>query len=188
MRRLLLHILALPAVAIVVVLACSPTEKVATSSDNDSVLVPDATGHGLNIYLYDQGEVTAEIESETMVKFEKLDSTMAREVDVTAYDSTGQRNGHLVGDSAVIREKTGRMDIYGDVVFVAEDGTTLKTDYLRWNPNTSQIETESFVRITRGRDWATGWILRADQNLKRWVILKDFQGTFFGMPPGTTDL
>lgn len=188
MRRMRYHILTIVAVTALSLVSCSTTEKVATGNDSDSLMVPDSEGRGLNIYLYDEGEVTAEIESEVMVKFAAIDSTMAREVDITAYDSTGQRNGHLVGDSAVIREKTGRIDIYGDVVFVAEDGTTLKTDYLRWNPNTSQIETESFVRITRGRDWATGWILRADQNLKRWVILKDFQGTFFGMPPGVTEL
>lgn len=188
MRTMRLDILILTGMVALSVLSCSSTEKVATANNDDTLLVPDSEGRGLRIYLYDQGEATAEIESETMVRFEALDSTLAREVNITAYDSSGQPNGHLVGDSAVIREKTGHMDIYGDVVFVAEDGTTLKTDYLRWNPNTSQIETESFVRITRDRDWATGWILRADQNLKRWVILKDFQGTFFGMPPGTTDL
>ncbi len=188
MRTTRLDILMLTCLVAITLFSCSSTEKVTTGSSDDSLLVPDSEGRGLNIFLYDQGQITARIESETMVKFEALDSTMAREVDVTAYDSTGRRNGHLVGDSAVIREKTARMDIFGDVVFVAEDGTTLKTDYLRWNPNTSQIETESFVRITRGRDWATGWILRADQNLKRWVILKDFQGTFFGTPPDSTKL
>ena len=148
----------------------------------DSTLVPDSEGSGLRIYLYERGRVTAEIMSETMVRFESIDSTMARKVDIDAFDSTGTRTGTLVGDSAVIRENDGRMDVFGNVVFTTEDGTRLETEYLLWNPETNEIETDAFVRITRDKDWATGWIFRADQDLKRWRIMKDFQGTFFGTP------
>jgi LPS export ABC transporter protein LptC len=175
--------LAIIALSLLALTGCSNQDSVTTDPiEIDSSLIPDAQGSGLRIYLYERGRVTAEILSETMVRFEANDSTLARVVDIDAFDSTGQRTGTLVGDSAVIRENDGRMDVYGHVVFSAEDGTRLETDYLLWNPDTGEIETEAFVRITRGKDWATGWIFRADQDLKRWRILKDFKGTFFGAP------
>lgn len=152
---------------------------------SDSTLVPDSEGRGLRIQLYDQGRMTAEILSDVMVKFEAIDSTMARVVNIDAYDSLGHITGHLVGDSAVVREKTGFMDVFGHVVFVSEAGVKLETEYLHWNPETEEIETDAFVRITRDRDWATGYGLHADQNMRRWRILKDPQGTFYGLPPGT---
>jgi len=181
MKTLTINALAL--LLMLAILGCSNRDSVPTDQlAADSSLVPDSEGSGLRIFLYERGRVTAAIVSETMVRFESIDSTMARMVNIEAFDSTGQRTGTLVGDSAVIRENDGRMDVFGHVVFTAEDGTRLDTEYLLWNPETNEIETDAFVRITRNKDWATGWIFRADQDLKRWRILKDFKGTFFGAP------
>ncbi|MFH1687455.1 MAG: LPS export ABC transporter periplasmic protein LptC [bacterium] len=166
-------------------LGCDTTNENTAGRDDSQQsgqMRPDTYGTGVQIELYERGRRTAEILSDTMVRYDKIDSTMARMIHVDAFDSTGRATGKLVGDSAVIRENTGLMDVFGHVVFIADDGTSLRTEYLRWSPETDQVETDSFVRIERDKDWATGWILRADRDLKRWRIEKDFQGTFFGAP------
>lgn len=187
MNRLVLTYVAAALALTALALACSSGSQVATDKTAaDSVLMPDAEGYGLTINVYNRGQVTAVIHSQHMRQYLALDSTMARVVDIDTFDSTGHVTGKLVGDSAVVRENAGRLDVFGHVVFISGDTTRLETEYLKWNPDIRQVETDAFVRITRGKDWATGWIFRADLDLKRWQILKDFQGTFFGLPPGET--
>ena len=102
---------------------------------------------------------------------------MAYQLDVDAFDSLGQVAAELIGDSGIIREATGRLDVYGNVRLTSDNGTVLETDYLRWNSKTNRIETEAFVKITRGNEWITGWGLDADEHLDSFRILRDVKGT-----------
>jgi len=159
---------------------CSDRE---TSKSEESILMdsarrPDSEVGGARIYLYDRGQVTTEIFSEKIYKFEAIDSTMAYNLTIRFFDSAGQVASTVVGDSGIIRENQGHLHIYGNVIVVSEDSSRLETDYLHWNPGTRKIQTDAFVRITDiDGNVITGWGMETDRNLKRIKILKHISGT-----------
>lgn len=142
----------------------------------DSTSKPDTEVSGATIYLYDRGRVTTEIVSEKIVKFETNDSTMAYRLDIDVLDSLGQSSTHIVGDSGIIRESTGMLYIYGNVVVVTSDQSRLETEYLWWDSKSDKIKTDAFVTITREGDVITGWGLEADERLKGYKILNQVSG------------
>ena len=143
----------------------------------DSLARPDSEVSGARIYLYDKGQVTSEIYSAKIIKFEEKDSTAAYQLDIDIYDSTGNVSTRIVGDSGFIRETKGLLNIFGNVVVDTDDSTRLETEYLWWDSNTDRIKTDAFVRITRADDVITGWGLDADNRLKDFRILSQVSGT-----------
>ncbi|UCD63896.1 MAG: LPS export ABC transporter periplasmic protein LptC [Candidatus Zixiibacteriota bacterium] len=144
---------------------------------SDSLFRPDSEVSGATIYLYNKGRVTSQIISEKMFQFEQQDSLVAYKLDIDIYDSTGLVSTEVTGDSGIIREDRGLLNIYGNVVVVTDDSTRLETEYLWWDSNTDRIKTDAFVRITRGDDVITGWGLDADNRLKDFKILSQVSGT-----------
>ena len=100
--------------------------------------------------------MTTEIVAEKIVKFEALDSTMAYTLDIDIYDSTGVATANIVGDSGIIREATGNLSLYGNVVVITTDSFKLETEYLYWDSEVDSIKTDVFVRLTKGEDIITG--------------------------------
>ena len=147
------------------------------AAPTDSTLRPDSEVSGARIYLYDRGRVTTEIIAEKIVKFEALDSTMAYTLDIDIYDSTGAATANIVGDSGIIREGTGNLSLYGNVVVITTDSFKLETEYLYWDSEIDSIKTDAFVRLTKGEDVITGWGLQADQRLHSTKILSRVSGT-----------
>ena len=83
----------------------------------------------------------------------------------------------------VIREQTGQLSIFGNVVVITEDNTKLETDYLFWNTTTDKIYTDAFVRITSEDGVLTGWGLEADQRLSSYQILSRVSGSSDNVTP-----
>lgn len=164
---------------VVALAGCSSKQTASTgqSALTDSASRPDSEVSGARIYLYDKGRVTTEITAEKILKFTSLDSTMAYTLDIDICDSTGQVTTEVVGDSGIIRESTGELHIYGNVVVVTKDKSRLETDYLYWDSKSDKIKTDAFVRITKGEDVITGWGMEADQRLNRIKILNQVSGT-----------
>lgn len=165
--------------ALVGLFGCS-SEKTSKSNQLesiDSAARPDSEVRHARIYLYDKGRVTTEIYSEEIHKFEELDSTMGYQLDIDFFDTTGQVMSQVVGDSGVIRENSGQLSIYGNVVVITEDNTKLETDYLFWNTTTDKVYTDAFVRITTGDGVLTGWGLEGDQKLSSYQILSKVSGS-----------
>jgi LPS export ABC transporter protein LptC len=147
-----------------------------TVATDDSLKLPDSEVRIARIQLYKKGEVTAEILSDKIIKFDAQDSTMAYKLDINIFDSLGQATTEITGDSGVIREGRGIVNIYGNVVVIINDTTRLDTDYLWWNSNNNRIKSDAFVRITRGSDVITGWGLDADNKLNSFRILNQVSG------------
>lgn len=143
---------------------------------DDSLKLPDSEVRIARIQLYKKGEVTAEILSDKIIKFDAQDSTMAYKLDINIFDSLGQSTTKIIGDSGIIREGRGIVNIYGNVVVNINDTTILETDYLWWNSNNNRIKSDAFVRITRGKDVITGWGLDADNKLNSFKILNQVSG------------
>ena len=170
------------ALLLTLMLGCSQsTTSDQQMSTTDSIARPDSELSDAKIYLYNRGQVKTEILAKRIIKFVKLDSTMAYGVMVDIYDSTGRSTTRIVGDSGVIREDKGRVDIYGNVVVIADDSIRLESDYLYWLSATEKIQTDAFVKITIGEDMAvTGWGMEAEQDLFPFRILNQVSGQVSG--------
>jgi LPS export ABC transporter protein LptC len=148
------------------------------SSLGDSARRPDSELGGAQISLYDGKNVTTGIRADKILKFEAQDSAVAYHLNIQFYDSSGHTVSDLVGDSGIVREGKGLFEIYGNVVATSDDkGTRLETDYLKWNPQINLIQTDSFVKITKGSDVITGWGLETDRRLSRVKILRQVSGS-----------
>lgn len=167
------------ALALLSIAGCSNRESAIRTSGTatDSVLRPDTEVKGARIDLFDKQDKTTEIFAKRIIKFDAKDSTVGFDVTANFFDSTGKINAVVVGDSALIRETTNRLYIYGHVVVRSEDSTRLDTDYLQWNPDIKKIQTDAFVKVYRRGDVATGWGLEANQTLTRIKILNQVSGT-----------
>ncbi len=171
------------AALIIALAACSHGDRTSNDSDRTDTLLPDSELTEARIFLYDGPRRKAEVESSRIVKFSSIDSTMAYRLDVNVLDSAGRVTTHVVGDSGVIRETTGYMDVYGNVVLTTEDSAQLQTDYLFWDSHQSKIRTDAFVRITKQDDVVTGWGLEANEDLTRIKILREVSGTISDTRP-----
>ena len=149
----------------------------ADATGADSVLKPDSEVLGATVYLYDGERMTNEIRADTIRRFEAIDSTMGYVLDIDFLDSLGEIKSNLVGDSGVIRERDNTLQVYGDVVVVTKDSARLDTDFLRWNPERGMIESDAFVRFTRGDVIMSGWGMEADPDLGRLRILSQVSGS-----------
>jgi LPS export ABC transporter protein LptC len=148
-----------------------------TATPTDSILKPDTEVKGAKIDLFDKSQKTTEILAKRILKFEAKDSTMGYDVTAHFFDTLGHVTSDLVGDSALIRETTSHLYVFGHVVVKSEDSTRLETDYLHWNPDIKKIQTDAFVKVYRHGDVATGWGMEANQNLTRVKILNQVSGT-----------
>lgn len=164
---------------VALVIGCNDQNGVKKSQARpvDTAGSPDSEVRGARIVLYDQGMRTTEIEADRILQFDAIDSTMAYGLDIDFLDSAGMITSNLVGDSGIIRERTGRLEVFGNVVVITSDSAKLETEHLTWNPVANQIQTDAYVEVTRDGDLVTGWGLEADKNLHRIKILRQVSGT-----------
>ena len=81
----------------------------------------------------------------------------------------------LTADEGVLARRTNDMEVLGNVVVYAADGTVLTTEKLTWNERTGKIQSDRPVRATRGKDVMTGVGVEADPDLRNIRILSDFK-------------
>ncbi|MCM2272989.1 MAG: LPS export ABC transporter periplasmic protein LptC [candidate division Zixibacteria bacterium] len=158
-------------------IGCSNHEStIRTELASDSTR-PDSEMRGATIDLLEGERVKTRIVADRILKFDAKDSTMGYVVHADFFDSLGNITTKLDGDSAYIRESTNHLHVFGRVVVVSDDNSTLETDYIHWNPDIAKIQTDAFVKVTRRGDVVTGWGLETDQRLKRIKILRQVSGT-----------
>lgn len=168
----------LPITILAVALAsCSERTDTPKTTTGTDVPRPDTEVRGAQIDLFEGKQITTRIQADKIVRFEAIDSTMGYDVHTEFMDQSGAIISTLEGDSAVIRELTRHLYVYGRVVVVSKEKSRLDTDYLHWNPDLEKIQTDAFVKVTRRGDVVTGWGLEADKDLTRIKILRQVSGT-----------
>jgi LPS export ABC transporter protein LptC len=176
-------------VLLVSLLACTrePSQN-HPQGELDSLNRPDSEVFGATIYLSSRGRQTSSIEAERLIKWEDKDSTVAFELDVDFFDSTGDVMSTLVADSGIIREKTGYMEVYGDVVVTTGDSLRLDTDFLVYDPVDDKVRTDAFVEIARPGDTLRGYGMVAPRDLSRIKILRQVTGRITNVPEDSGSL
>jgi len=101
-----------------------------------------------HIYLYSGSRKTTDLRADELHQFSKLDSTVAYNLDVDFFDSTGQIVSNLVAREGYIREQDNFLAVSGSVVVRSRDSARLNTEYLEWDAGRELVSTDSFVTIT----------------------------------------
>jgi LPS export ABC transporter protein LptC len=114
-----------------------------------------------------------------MVKAPRADRYNARNVfvmddpKIEFYDEMGNLQTTLTAETGEYSLATHDMLAYGDVVAVTFKGEILETDSLKYLNDADKIVSDSFVKLTRGRDVVTGIGLECDHTLESVDIKKD---------------
>ncbi|PWB74040.1 LPS export ABC transporter periplasmic protein LptC [candidate division GN15 bacterium] len=119
--RLAALVIGLGLLSLVIGSCTSRDETVKNSDATDTAIRPDTELKGTTIHLYDRGRVVSTIQADRILKYEAKDSTMGYGVHATFFDTSGVMSSTLVGDSALIREKTIRQTVYGHVLIKSYD-------------------------------------------------------------------
>ena len=156
-------------------LACSRTETPQPVEDN--VNLPDSRLDDATIVFTEDGLQSVVVEAAHIDRWEKQDSTEADSMTVLFYDKQGVQKSTLTGKRGLIREKSEKVAMFGNVVAVNEDSTVLKTESLFWDPATNLMTTDDYVEITKkDGDIITGYGLKADRHLREIEILSNVAG------------
>ncbi len=175
MKKQILYIITVLSLSLI---SCSDRNNTSEklTSEFDSIKLPDSELRVAQIKFYKKGEMTSEILAEKIIKFDAQDSMLAFVLDIRILDSLGNSTTTITGDSGIIKEVQGAVQIYGNVVVITDDSSKLETEYLRWNSYTNRIKSDAFVRITKQGDVITGWGLDADNRLNSFKILNQVSG------------
>ena len=88
----------------------------------------------------------------------------------------GARSAVLTAREAEVDQATEFTTAKGDVVVVNADGDRLESEVLHWDPAKREINTEEFVRFTRGDQVFTGYGMTTDPDLTNGQIHRQFEG------------
>lgn len=159
-------------------IGCSDTSNSSQemTTEFDSISLPDSELRMAQIKFFKKGEVTSEILAEKIINFDAKDSMLAYVLHIKILDTLGNATTTITGDSGIIKEAQGAVQIYGHVVVITDDSTKLETEYLWWNSYTNRIKSDAFVRITKQGDIISGWGLDADNQLRSFKILNQVSG------------
>lgn len=146
----------------------------AYEDDFDS-LQPDQITSDAHIYLYKAGRRTTDLTASEIRQFTILDSTIAYDLYVEFFDSTGERMSTLQADNGYIREKDNFLAVNGSVKVIGEDSVILLSEYLEWDAAKDSVVTDSFVTIIREGDTLTSYGMQSDPALKN-ISFKNASG------------
>lgn len=161
--------------------ACASTETPQPVEDNTNY--PDTQLDDATIIFTRDGMRSVVVEAAHIDRWQSLDSTEADKVNLHFYDDDGKESSSLVADRGLIREKTEKVSVFGNVVAINEDSTILRTESLVWDPETQLITTDDYVEIDRANgDKLSGYGLKGDRNLQELEILRDVKGKVLKIP------
>jgi len=165
-------------------IACAETSEDRSTDIQDSTTVaivrPDQEIYDARISLYDGAHKTTDLFADYIEKFEKLDSTQAKKLNVYFFDDEGKQISNLIADSGIVREQVNFMEVFGHVVVTTEDSAVLYTEQLRHNTTNDKIESDVFVRIIQKGDTIQGYGFESDRKLRNIKIKERVSGTLKG--------
>jgi len=143
----------------------------------DGGVVPDQQIESFTLTQTREGTPIWRLAAERALVFEDAGRIEMEELEAVFFERDGSVRSTLTAREGVLFERRNAMEASNDVVMTAEDGTVLETEYLTWNERTGRVETDRFVRVTRGSDVMTGTGLTADPDLRNIKVLSDFEAS-----------
>jgi len=159
--------------AILVALAgCGGDEE---SGVGRSGTMPDQEIDGFTLTQTQEGRRVWSIAAEHALVYEDADRVEMLDLRVDFFDEAGEVRSTLTANEGVLKRRTNDMEVLGNVIVYAADGTVLTTERLVWNERTGKVDSDRPVRVTKDRDVFTGVGVEADPDLKNIRVLSDFK-------------
>jgi len=137
-----------------------------TEDQTGGILQPDQITSNAHIFLYSGGHKTTDLLADEIRQFTKLDSSIAFNLYVEFFDTTGSRISTLTAREGYIREKDNYLAVSGSVVVIGRDSVRLETEYLEWDGVKDSVVTDSFVTVIEGADTLMSYGFQSDPELK----------------------
>jgi LPS export ABC transporter protein LptC len=160
-------------IAIVVALACARKESKDVPVDTSQV--PDETVTEFVTQETDSGRVQWKLAAPRALRYNARNVFLLEKPTIQFFDDMGNLQTTLTSKNGEYSVLTHDMLAFGDVVAVSTKGEILETDSLRYLNETDKIVSDSFVKLTRGRDVITGIGMECDHTLDSVDIKKNMK-------------
>jgi LPS export ABC transporter protein LptC len=156
--------------AVLLALACDDEPQRTATPQSD---LPDETVSDFRTQESDSGLVRWTVKAPRANRYNARNIFAMENPKIEFYDDMGNLQTTLTAKNGEYSMATHDMLAYGDVVAVTYKGEVLETDTLRYLNKEDKIVSDSFVKLTRGKDVLTGIGLEADHTLESVDIKKD---------------
>ncbi len=156
--------------ASILALAC---EEERPQTATQQIDLPDETVSDFRTQESDSGRVRWTVKAPRANRYNARNIFAMDNPKIEFYDEMGNLQTTLTAKNGEYSLATHDMLAYGDVVAVTYKGEVLETDTLRYLNKEDKIVSDSFVKLTRGKDVLTGIGLEADHTLESVDIKKD---------------
>ncbi|RKZ35229.1 LPS export ABC transporter periplasmic protein LptC [bacterium] len=144
---------------------CASEDETEQSSSNRPQ--SQTTAEQVKVKFTESGRLQAILYSNRMEEKDNLTWSWNIDVDFFTDDDTIADGGMKADSGYVLSGGSSRkrqVTVFGNVHLIAPDGTELFADSLRWNPAKQQIESNSKVKVIRGKDVVEGIGFESDPN------------------------
>jgi LPS export ABC transporter protein LptC len=107
--------------------------------------------------------------------YEDADRVEMIDLRVDFFDEEGEVRSTLTADEGILTRRTNDMEVLGNVVVYAADGTILTTQRLTWDERKGKVDTDRPFRVTKDTDVMTGVGMEADPDLKNIRVKSEFK-------------
>jgi LPS export ABC transporter protein LptC len=163
---------ALVAMMIAVMLGACGKKSGQQTTVGDTQL-PDETVTDFTTQETDSGRVRWTLHAPHADRFNAKNTFVMESPKIEFYDQMGNLQTTLTARNGEYLLTTHDMLAYGNVVAVTTKGEILETDSLKYINKTDKIVSDSFVKLTRGKDVVTGIGLECDHTLSSVDIKKN---------------
>jgi LPS export ABC transporter protein LptC len=161
--------IALAALTTLAVAACNGTTDPATDYES---LPADQVMYGMEHNISNGGIRTAHMKADTALMYNDSTSIQLRVVDLDVFNEQGVVRAELTSQTGELDQRSNRMVARGNVVLVVtgENGRTIYTEELHYDPNQKQIWSDVKIRqvFPDGRE-NTADSFRADDQFKNFT-------------------
>lgn len=164
----------------ILVLGSCETKREDVMAIGKKNIMPAQTGKDITMLYSDSSKLKIRLQAPQMQIYDKdvkeKITILPKGVNVVFYDDSGKETTTLKANYGVRYEQSRRMEVKYDVEVVNSNGEKLNTEKLVWDEQKKKITSNSFVKITTGKQIIMGNGLEANQDFSQYEI-KEITGT-----------
>jgi LPS export ABC transporter protein LptC len=162
--------------AVAVALGCSRDVSAPVPPANVVSDSADQVMYGVKTTVHDNGLLRARLESDTVYMYR--DNTLAdlRVVTAEFFSAMGAKTATLTSKTGKYDVRLGSMEARGDAVVITEDGRTLESQHLKYDPQKNEFSSDSAFVLTEPDRTLRGIGFTSDPELSNIRVLKAASG------------